>query len=205
MKHFRRSFALLVAGIFMTVGYQVAMADTASSPVADMEVTIVTFVELPPEPQYVHREQVVILDPFHEHEVVENPVIVEPEVVALVATDSSRCPSWEKTAVDAGWPVEHWDRLSYILYRESRCMSDAFNGDDPNSGSRGLSQVNGFWCRPSRYFPDGWLQSAGVLSHCDDLYDPFVNLVAAKAIYDYGVDRGNCPWGPWTTRNTKWC
>lgn len=205
MKHFRRSFALLVAGIFMTVGYQVAMADTASSPVADMEVTIVTFVELPPEPQYVHREQVVILDPFHEHEVVENPVIVEPEVVALVATDSFRCPSWEKTAVDAGWPVEHWDRLSYILYRESRCMSDAFNGDDPNSGSRGLSQVNGFWCRPSRYFPDGWLQSAGVLSHCDDLYDPFVNLVAAKAIYDYGVDRGNCPWGPWTTRNTKWC
>jgi hypothetical protein len=117
----------------------------------------------------------------------------------------AQCPQWHEVALEAGIPEEDLPRWDYIMWRESRCFTDSHNTYDPVSGSRGLTQINGFWCHPSRYFPNGWLQDQGVLAHCDDLYDPLTNLLAAKAIFDYGVQRGNCPWGPWTTRNTKWC
>jgi hypothetical protein len=91
------------------------------------------------------------------------------------------------------------------MWRESRCQPDAHNPTDPHGGSYGLMQINGFWCQPSRYNASGWLQAQGLLQTCTDLYNPYTNLLAAKAIYDYGIERGNCPWGPWTTRNTKWC
>jgi hypothetical protein len=114
------------------------------------------------------------------------------------------CPEWHPTAIEAGWDTEDLYRLGYIIWRESRCQPDAFNGDDPNSGSRGLAQINGYWCRPSAYHPQGWLQAQGVLGHCDDLHDPLTNLTAALAIYGYAEGRG-CGWSPWTTRNTRWC
>jgi len=121
------------------------------------------------------------------------------------AADSQRCEGFEIQARAAGWETDNHDRLSYIMWRESRCRPDAHNADDPNGGSYGLTQINGYWCRPSRYFPDGWLQTQGVLNDCTDLHNPTTNLAAAKAIYDYGVANGNCPWGPWTTRQTSWC
>lgn len=135
------------------------------------------------------------------------PVDITPDPVVLLAQvpQMSKCPEWTPEALEAGWDEEHLYRLGYILWRESRCQPDAVNASDPNSGSFGLAQINGFWCRPSRYHPEGWLQEQGVLDHCNDLHDPLVNLVAAKAIWDYGVERGNCPWGPWTTKNTRWC
>lgn len=121
----------------------------------------------------------------------------------------SHCPQWHETALEAGIPEEDLPRWDYIMWRESRCLTDVHNTYDPMSGSRGLTQVNGFWCRNSRYnkAPNGagWLELQGIVTHCDDLYDPLTNLLAAKAIFDYGVERGNCPWLPWTTRNTKWC
>jgi hypothetical protein len=134
-------------------------------------------------------------------------VDITPDPVLLLAEvpQMSECAEWTPEALRAGWDEEHLDRLGYILWRESRCQPDAFNGNDPNSGSFGLAQINGFWCRPSTHHPEGWLQGLGILISCNDLHDPLVNLVAAKAIWDYGVERGNCPWGPWTTKNTRWC
>jgi hypothetical protein len=114
------------------------------------------------------------------------------------------CPEWHPTAIAAGWDIDQLHRLGYIIWRESRCDPNAFNGDDPNSGSRGLTQINGFWCLPSKSHPDGWLQDQEVLAHCDELYDPMINLIAAYNVWRYAEDRG-CGWSPWTTRNTKWC
>lgn len=129
----------------------------------------------------------------------------EPEPVVVEASNMSKCDEWADAAVDAGWDQSDLYRLGYILWRESRCQPDAHNASDPNSGSYGLTQINGFWCRPSKYNASGYLQSQNILTDCDDLYEPTINLLAARAIYDYGADRGNCPWGPWTTRNTNWC
>jgi len=103
-----------------------------------------------------------------------------------------RCDEWVDTAVAVGWPEEQLPKLSYAVYRESRCDPDAQNTDDPTRiGSLGLIQINGFWCLPSQYWPDGWLQTHGILDDCDELFDPETNLRAALAIWE------NSGWGPW--------
>jgi hypothetical protein len=138
-----------------------------------------------------------------------------PEVVAQVVEQppaspvppykngsDKMCWEWLDLAREVGWPEEELSKLGYIMYRESRCQNEAWNRDDPTpDGSRGLTQINGFWCRPSKYNPDGYLQTfhPGLLPNgvCSDLHDPEVNLRAALALYDYGVERGNNPWTPW--------
>lgn len=111
-----------------------------------------------------------------------------------------RCGEWYEPAVAIGWPEEEWPILSKVLYRESRCQPDAYNGSDPASGSRGLLQINGYWCRPSKWTEAGWLQDRGVLSACDELYDPVVNLRAGLLIWLYGEQKHGCGWrGPWAT------
>lgn len=108
------------------------------------------------------------------------------------------CPEWHQTALQAGWALEHVSKLSYIMWRESRCDPSAHNTKDPTpDGSRGLVQINGYWCRVNRYNPDGFLQSHGVLNTCSDLHDPATNLKAALVIWQYGRDLGRSGWGPW--------
>jgi hypothetical protein len=58
-------------------------------------------------------------------------------------------------------------------------------------GSAGLSQLNYFWAKPSKYWPEGWLQAHGVLRDKEELFDPLVNLTAAYAIWQ------NSGWSPW--------
>lgn len=72
------------------------------------------------------------------------------------------------------------------MYRESRCNADSHNPSDPNTGSYGLVQVNGFWCQE-------WLQAQGILSQCSDLFDPAINLEAGLAIYN------RSGWNPWSS------
>lgn len=141
----------------------------------------------------------------------ELPAATVPAVVTTTTTvpayqpaANAKCPEWHETALEAGWQEEELERLDLVLWRESRCLPEAFNPQDPNGGSRGLSQVNQFWCKPTRYFPLGWLQTQGVLGACGELHDPVVNLTAARAIYEYAAARG-CGWSPWSTRSARWC
>lgn len=116
-----------------------------------------------------------------------------------------KCGEWHDLAMAVGWPAEEWPTLSYVLYRESRCNIDSWNKTDPHSGSRGLMQINGFWCRPNRYDPNGFLQSVGVLNNCEDLFDPVTNLRAGLAIWTYGENKHGCGWrGPWATSCNKY-
>lgn len=116
-----------------------------------------------------------------------------------------KCGEWHDLALSVGWPADQWPTLSYVLYRESRCNIDSWNQSDPATGSRGLMQINGFWCRPNRYDPNGFLQSVGVLNSCEDLFNPELNLRAGLAIWNYGQDEYGCGWrGPWATPCNKY-
>lgn len=116
-----------------------------------------------------------------------------------------KCGEWRELALQIGWPAEEWWTLSHVLYRESRCSTISHYKADPMSGSRGLMQINGYWCRPSKWSKAGWLQDRGVLSTCDDLFDPEKNLRAGLLIWMYGEEKHGCGWrGPWATACDKY-
>lgn len=120
---------------------------------------------------------------------IEEPADLEPEESGIM----HHCPQWEAEAVRQGWPVDQLNRLDHIMWRESRCKPDAHNTKDPTKyGSRGLLQINGYWCSGNRFWPDGWLQTHVGIDSCDDLFDPAVNLRSALFMYN------NSGWGPWS-------
>lgn len=110
-----------------------------------------------------------------------------------------KCGEWHELAMAVGWTKEQWPKLSYVIHRESRCRIEAYNGTDPNGGSRGLMQINGYWCKKNRWNPHGWLQAQGILETCDDLYKPEVNLRAGLAMWNYSQQYNGCGWRPWAT------
>ncbi len=106
-------------------------------------------------------------------------------------TPVTACAGALNLALSVGWPATETPTLMRVLKRESYCTSTAFNAKDTNGGSYGLMQINGFWCTPSAYWPQGWLQAKGILTVCDELFDPKVNLIAALAVWH------NSNWSPW--------
>lgn len=107
------------------------------------------------------------------------------------------CGEFHDLAIAVGWTEDQWPKLSHIVHRESRCDVRALNSSDPNGGSRGLMQINGYWCKSVKYNPSGWLQAKGILTTCDDLYNPETNLRAGLAMWKYNDDRGKNGWSPW--------
>jgi len=115
------------------------------------------------------------------------PVPQIPSTTLTTQPDAPKtlCEQVFDTAKAIGWPADQLGMLVAIAQRESRCQPDAFNPKDPNGGSYGIMQINGFWCQPSKYWPNGYLQAYGLLISCTDLYDRATNLRAALAIYRY--------------------
>ena len=103
---------------------------------------------------------------------------------------SSACEQFSALAVNLGWPRDERTVLESVMWRESNCTPNAVNGKDPNGGSRGLMQINGFWTP--------WLIERGIITSPENLLQADVNLRAALAIYNYGVDRYGYGWGPWS-------
>ena len=102
------------------------------------------------------------------------------------------CEQALQLALDVGWPAKEMATLARVLWKESRCTpGPVHNAADPMGGSRGLMQINGFWCTPSSQWPIGWLQGKGVVTDCDDLYGSETNLRAGLAIWR------NSGWHPW--------
>jgi hypothetical protein len=105
-------------------------------------------------------------------------------------------------ARQAGWTDDLLPALDYVIWRESRCDATAHNTTLNRDGSTdlGLTQVNDrSWCLPTRYYPNGYLQTVGVLPTvgCEQLFDPTLNLRAAKAIFDYAQQTHGNGWQPW--------
>ena len=113
-----------------------------------------------------------------------------------------RCGEWWGLAQEAGWHADSMPVLDYVMWRESRCLPNEHNTELNEDGSTdlGLTQINDWsWCLPTRWYPDGYLQTIGVLTTvgCKQLFDPATNLKAAKAIYDYSEEQTGNGWQPW--------
>ena len=115
------------------------------------------------------------------------PVVVTPSVT----TPATACVRALNLALSVGWPATETPTLMRVLRRESNCRASAHNKKDTVGQSYGLMQINSFWCTPSAYWPKGWLQAKGILTTCDALLDPKINLTAALAVWH------NSKWTPW--------
>ncbi len=112
------------------------------------------------------------------------------------------CPDWWALAREAGWTDDLLPTLDYIMWRESRCLTTAHNTtlNRDKSADIGLTQINDrSWCLPTRWYPNGYLQTIGILSTvgCEQLFDPYLNLLSAKAIHDYAQQTNGNGWQPW--------
>jgi len=127
------------------------------------------------------------------------PVTVSLAPVLAVTTTTVKpltdCQYALRLARQAGWPLTEMGTVARILWRESKCQAKAFNKFDTQGGSYGYYQINGYWCRPNKYWPIGWLQAKGLVTTCTDLLDPVVNTNSALAIWH------NSGYGPWALPN----
>ena len=104
----------------------------------------------------------------------------------------TECHAALQIGLDVGWPAKEMATLARVLWRESRCsFGPVLNPDDPMSGSYGLMQINGFWCKPTKSNPVPWLQQRNLVTECVDLYGAETNLQAGLAIWR------NSGWHPW--------
>ncbi len=109
----------------------------------------------------------------------------------------SVCPQWYDLAMQFFSPTE-WNTIDFLLNRESRCDLQDLNPKDTNGKpSYSLFQINAFWCRPSKHYQQGFLQEQGVLTTCDDLFEPEIQFRAARAIYVEGLVRHGRGWRSW--------
>lgn len=156
----------VVGGFVVGAGWWVTRVDAAVAPTVAVPEPVVTFVT------------------------VERPVAVFGLTVVDIPTTTTvpagdwLCPQWMGLAMKVGWPVEELPKLDRVMFRESSCHPDSFNGSDPNGGSAGLCQTNGVWL-------NWFLPSLGIATVMDDLFDPATNLRAALAIWR------RSGWGPW--------
>jgi hypothetical protein len=122
-----------------------------------------------------------------------HPYLIEPTTTTsstLFIDPYSTAPEqFAALAVNLGWPVEQYKKLVMVITRESNGIATNHNKKDPMTGSYGLMQINGFWCKG----PNSFLQKAGLLTSCEMLLDPQINLRAGLIIFT------RSGWSPWRT------
>jgi hypothetical protein len=121
------------------------------------------------------------------------PFLIEPTTTTsstlFIDPYATAAEQFAALAVNLGWPVEEYDTLVKVITRESNGIAIAHNTADPMTGSYGLMQINGFWCRGA----NSYLQKAGLLTSCEMLLDPQINLRAGLIIFT------RSGWSPWRT------
>jgi len=121
------------------------------------------------------------------------PFLIEPTTTTsstlFIDPYATAAEQFAALAVNLGWPVEEYETLVKVIIRESNGIAIAHNTVDPMSGSYGLMQINGFWCRGA----NSYLQKAGLITSCEMLLDPQINLRAGLIIFT------RSGWSPWRT------
>lgn len=121
------------------------------------------------------------------------PFLIEPTTTTsstlFIDPYATAAEQFAALAVNLGWPVEEYETLVKVITRESNGIAIAHNSKDPMTGSYGLMQINGFWCRGA----NSYLQKAGLLTSCEMLLDPQINLRAGLIIFT------RSGWSPWRT------
>ena len=122
-----------------------------------------------------------------------HPYLIEPSTTTsstlFIDPYATAAEQFAALAVNLGWPVEEYEKLVMVITRESNGIAISHNIKDPMTGSYGLMQINGFWCDGANSF----LQKAGLLTSCEMLLDPQINLRAGLIIYT------RSGWSPWRT------
>jgi hypothetical protein len=121
------------------------------------------------------------------------PYLIEPTTTTsstlFIDPYASAPAQFAALAVNLGWPVSEYDTLVKVITRESNGIAISHNIKDPMTGSYGLMQINGFWCHGA----NSYLQKAGLLTSCEMLLDPQINLRAGLIIFT------RSGWSPWKT------
>lgn len=121
------------------------------------------------------------------------PFLIEPSTTTsstlFIDPYATAAEQFAALAVNLGWPVSEYDTLVKVITRESNAIAIAHNASDPMGGSYGLMQINGFWCRGA----NSYLQKSGLLTSCEMLLDPQINLRAGLIIFT------RSGWSPWRT------
>lgn len=89
-----------------------------------------------------------------------------------------KCGEWHDLAISVGFTEEDWLTLSAIIYRESRCQPDAWNGHD--AGLTQINQIHQQWVEES-----GW-------KFPDDLFNPENSLRFTLML------KNSSGWRPWS-------
>jgi hypothetical protein len=122
-----------------------------------------------------------------------HPYLIEPTTTTsstlFIDPYATAAEQFAALAVNLGWPVEEYEKLVMVITRESNGIATSHNTKDPITGSYGLMQINGFWCNGANSF----LQKAGLLTSCEMLLDPQINLRAGLIIFT------RSGWSPWRT------
>jgi len=98
-----------------------------------------------------------------------------PETTTTTTEAPKGCAQYVADAITAGWPADQAPMLARVMFRESRCTPDAYNGKDMAGGSYGLMQINGQH--------KTWLIEQGFITSLDDLFVPSVNLRVSAHLY----------------------
>jgi hypothetical protein len=98
-----------------------------------------------------------------------------PETTTTTTEAPKGCAQYVADAITAGWPADQAPMLARVMFRESRCTPDAYNGKDMAGGSYGLMQINGQHKK--------WLIEQGFITSLDDLFVPSVNLRVSAHLY----------------------
>jgi len=131
-QHIFAPLFVLFIGLF---GREVLSADATSVTTSTSPATTAPIPTNPPPPSTV-----VITPP----PTTTTVVLTEEQVAFLhqlqVEKDREtwgKCGEWHDLAIQVGWPEAQWKYLQQVIYRESRCQEDAWNGADA-----GLLQIN---------------------------------------------------------------
>jgi hypothetical protein len=120
-------------------------------------------------------------------------LVAAPSEPAPTVYSGPGCAEYAPEALAAGFTMEELPVILTIVELESMCLPHVI-GD--NGNSYGLAQIHlPSWCNSNKWNPDGYLRARGVISSCDDLLKPAVNLQAAWWVF---VEGG---WQQWSTYN----
>lgn len=109
------------------------------------------------------------------------------------ASSEQECAEWIPTALQAGWPPHLIDRLTRVMYRESRCIPWACSTPDRPDLRRcrdwGLMQINDYSWKTT-------IRQQGL--DMPAMWDSYENLRFAWWLYNYSVETTGCGWTPWS-------
>jgi hypothetical protein len=110
----------------------------------------------------------------------------EASTVEELRAKYGQCGEYHDLALEVGWTEKEWPKLSYVIWKESRCTVDAWNGHDA-----GLTQINKIHA--------AWLLELGY-KHPDDMFNARNNLWFAYKLWSSREEKGLCGWKPWTVK-----